>query len=113
MTRAQSVRQVKVALGVVVVLFAAVVVATLGLGMTLGTLTRQNTMVASLGLLITLMGLLYVVYAEAFAVWLGVLLSGETDYDAVEVDPDDVKQRKRGGLLMVVGGLLAIAISLF
>ncbi|MCT9095402.1 hypothetical protein [Haloarchaeobius sp. HME9146] len=111
MSRAQSVRHAKFALGGAVALFALLVVATLGLGVTVGDLTQRNTLVAGMGGIIALVGLQYLVYAEAYSAWLAGLMAGETDYDAVEVDPDDVKQRKRGGLLMVVGGVLAIVIS--
>ncbi|WP_267641977.1 hypothetical protein [Haloarchaeobius amylolyticus] len=111
MSRARSVRHAKFALAGAVVLFVALVAATLGLGVAVGDLTQRNTLVAGMGAIIAIVGLQYVVYAEAYSAWLAGLMSGSADYDRIEVDEDDVQQRKRGGLLMVVGGLLAIVIS--
>ncbi|WP_435361314.1 hypothetical protein [Haloarchaeobius sp. DFWS5] len=111
MSRASAVKNAKLALGVVVVVFAAAVVATVGLNVTVGSLSADQTTFLAIGGAIALVGLVQVVFAEAFTVWLFALLAGETDYDSVEVDSDDVRQRRLGGYLMLVGGAVAMAFA--
>ncbi|WP_435334840.1 hypothetical protein [Haloarchaeobius sp. TZWWS8] len=111
MSRESAVRNAKLALGGVVAAFALVLVATVGLNVAVAPLSARETTIAALGAAIALVGLVQVVYAEAFTVWLLVLLSGADDYETVEVDADDVKQRRRGGYLMLLGGVVAIAVA--